>query len=48
MSILANQRRFAVDEYRATADTGGLAQDERVELLKGVIVPMSPIGERLA
>ena len=33
MSILANQRRFAVDEYHAMADTGVLAPDERVELL---------------
>ena len=48
MSILANQRRFAVDEYHAMADTGVLAPDERVELLEGVIVPMSPIGERHA
>ena len=48
MSILANQRRFAVDEYHAMADTGVLAPDERVELLEGLIVPMSPIGERHA
>ena len=46
MSILANQRRFAVNEHHAMADSGGvLAPDERVDLLEGVIVPMSPIGE---
>ena len=48
MSILDKQSRFAVDEYHAMADTGILAPDERVELLQGVIVPMSPIGERHA
>ena len=48
MSILDKQRRFAVDAYHAMADTGVLAPDERVELLEGVIVPTSPIGERHA
>ena len=49
MSILANQRRFAVNEHHAMADSGGvLAPDERVDLLEGVIVPMSPIGEQHA
>ncbi len=42
MSILDKQRRFAVDAYHAMADTGVLAPDERVELLEGVIVAMSP------
>ena len=46
MSTLVEQRRFAVDEYHAMAETGILRADERVELLEGVIVPMSPIGER--
>lgn len=48
MSIVAQQRRFAVDEYYAMAETGILSADERVELLEGVIVPMSPIGVRHA
>ena len=49
MSIVAQQqRRFAVDEYYAMANTGILGADERVELLEGVIVPMSPIGARHA
>lgn len=49
MSIVAQQqRRFAVDEYYAMANTGILGADERVELLEGLIVPMSPIGARHA
>ena len=48
MSTLVEQRRFGVDEYHAMAETGILGADERVELLEGVIVPMSPIGERHA
>ena len=48
MSTLVEQRRFAVDEYHAMAEAGILLADERVELLEGVIVPMSPIGERHA
>ena len=45
---LVKQRRFGVDEYHAMSETGILGADERVELLEGVIVPMSPIGERHA
>lgn len=46
MSIAVRQRRFAVDEYYAMANARILGADERVELLDGLIVPMSPIGER--
>jgi Uma2 family endonuclease len=38
-------RPFTVDEYHRMADAG-LFADERVELLDGVIVTMSPIGKR--
>jgi Uma2 family endonuclease len=44
MALLA-PRPFTVDEYHRMADAG-LFQDERVELLDGVIVTMSPIGKR--
>ena len=37
-------RRFTVDEYFAMADAGILKQEERVELIDGVIVEMAPIG----
>ena len=37
-------RRFTVDEYFAMAEAGILKQEERVELIDGVIVEMAPIG----
>jgi MEMO1 family protein len=42
------RRRFTVDDFHKMADDGVLASDERVELLEGEIVRMSPIGSRHA
>jgi Uma2 family endonuclease len=36
------QRRFTVEEYHRMAETGILSPDERLELLWGVVCPMSP------
>jgi Uma2 family endonuclease len=45
----AQQRRlFTADEYYRLADVGILSRDERVELLDGDIVEMTPIGIRHA
>ncbi len=41
-------RRFTVRDYYAMADAGILDSDERVELLDGKVVAMSPIGARHA
>jgi Uma2 family endonuclease len=35
-------RRFTVEEYHRMGETGILSPDERVELLWGVVCPMSP------
>jgi Uma2 family endonuclease len=42
------RRKFTVDEYHLLARAGILKEDDRVELLDGDIVEMSPIGSRHA
>jgi Uma2 family endonuclease len=42
------RRHFTVDEYYRMAKAGVLREDERVELLDGEIIEMSPIGSRHA
>ena len=38
------RRRISVDEYYAMAEAGILTRDERVELIDGEIITISPIG----
>jgi Uma2 family endonuclease len=40
------RRRFTADEYHRMADAGILREDERVELLGGDVVEMTPVGDR--
>lgn len=40
----ARERRVSVDEYHRMADAGILTRDDRVELLSGRIITLSPIG----
>lgn len=44
MSVGVLRRRFTVDEYHRMVDAGILHPDDRVELLDGEVVQMSPKG----
>ena len=46
MAATRRRRRFTVDEYHRMAEAGILREDERVELLAGDVVEMSPVGDR--
>ena len=44
MAIVLNKRRFTIEEYDRLAEAGVLPREDRVELIAGEIVEMSPIG----
>ncbi|MEW6756578.1 MAG: Uma2 family endonuclease [Candidatus Latescibacterota bacterium] len=48
MSTMTVQRSFTVDEYYRMAEAGILSEDDRVELIEGRVLTMSPIGSRHA
>lgn len=43
---VANKHRFTVEEYHKMAEAGVFEEDDRVELVEGEIVEMTPIGRR--
>jgi Uma2 family endonuclease len=47
-SVEVTRHRFTVAEYARMGQTGILSEDERVELVCGEVILMSPIGERHA
>jgi Uma2 family endonuclease len=48
MAVMLRRYRFTVDEYERLAEAQVLTQCDRVELLDGEIVEMTPIGDRHA
>jgi Uma2 family endonuclease len=46
MTVSISRRRFTADDFHKMAACGILAEDDRVELLDGDIVEMTPIGLR--
>lgn len=48
MALRVLKGPFTVDSYQRLAELGVLREDERVELIDGQVVEMSPIGDRHA
>jgi Uma2 family endonuclease len=48
MIALDRQRRLSAEDYHRMIEAGILGEDDRVELLEGVIVEMSPQGPKQA
>jgi Uma2 family endonuclease len=46
MDVMVAKRRFTVDEYYRMAQVGILTSRDRVELIDGEVVVMTPIGSR--
>jgi Uma2 family endonuclease len=48
MSVQIARRQFTVDDFYRMAEAGIFTEDDRVELIDGEIVEMSPVGSRHA
>ena len=48
MTVQALKRRFTVEEFHRMRQAGVLSEDDRVELIDGEVVTMTPIGPRHA
>ena len=48
MSAIITRRRFTVEVYHRMIESGVFLEDDRVELLDGEIIEMSPIGKEHA
>src|SRR5215467_3550089 len=46
MSVELQRWTFTADDYHRLAEVGILTEDDRVELIDGEIIKMSPIGSR--
>lgn len=48
MSVQVERRPFNVNDYYRMAEAGILTEDDRVELIEGEVIKMTPIGSRHA
>ncbi|MBI4611270.1 MAG: Uma2 family endonuclease [Candidatus Rokubacteria bacterium] len=48
MDVQLLRRRFSVEEYHRMGQAGVFSEDDRVELIEGEIIEMTPIGARHA
>jgi Uma2 family endonuclease len=48
MAVPLRKRLLTIDDFYAMAESGILAEDERVELIRGELVEMAPIGSKHA
>lgn len=48
MAVEVLRRSFTVDEYHRMGEAGILREDDRVELIEGELITMTPIGSRHA
>jgi Uma2 family endonuclease len=46
MAVEITKRRFTADDYQRMGETGILGPEDRVELIDGEVVAMTPIGPR--
>ncbi|MEH2304738.1 Uma2 family endonuclease [Nostoc sp.] len=48
MTVQLLRRKFTVEQYHKMLESGILTEDDRVELIRGEIIEMSPIGTKHA
>jgi Uma2 family endonuclease len=48
MTVQLLRRKFTVEQYHKMAESGILTEDDRVQLIRGEIIEMSPIGTKHA